>query len=99
MKFSFSVAHRGIFVYNIFLVGKKSESVSNQATSHWILKERSTIYHPAEFEAYVLITFCMTKVKATLRNFAVFESQFLLDYYTQIAKHLTYNYVSFELWK
>ena len=61
IKFSFSVAYRGIFVYNIFLVGK-SELVSNQATSHWILKERSAIYHPAEFKTYVLMTFCMTRV-------------------------------------
>jgi len=69
------------------------------------LKEHSTIYSANEYELDVLNTFCARRVKKKLKtlhkecvsslallppgNFAVFETKYLLEYYTQRAKTFT----------
>ena len=75
-----------------------------------ILKGHSTINSANEYEPDVLNTFCATgRLKNSkfykecmgslallqLRNFAVFERQCLIQYYTQRAKALTRDVLSF----
>ena len=74
-----------------------------------ILKGHSTINSANEQELEVLNTFCGFKTQnftkqrqeslALLppRNFAAFEKQYLLEYYTQITKTFTLSYVSLAL--
>lgn len=60
------------------------------------MKGRSTINCPKEFELDVLNTFCATRQRIaslallSLNNLAVFDGQFLLEYYTQRAIKISY---------
>jgi len=72
-----------------------------QINKFWILKGQSTINSANEYEPDVLNTFCATRVwklKILQRmyelilppiNFAVFERQYLLEYYAQRANYFT----------
>ena len=68
-----------------------------QINQFWVLKVHSIINSTSEYEPGLLNTFCATWVKKLkilqrmyeLRDFAVFERQFLPEYYTQRAKYFT----------
>jgi len=58
-----------------------------QINQFWILKDHSMINSTSEYEPGLLNTFCTTRVKKPRilqrMYFAVFERQFLPEYYTQ----------------